>query len=113
MEAQAKKVAPLVPDIYLVLAGEEAQIAGVKLSEALRDTHPQLSLQSNVAAGSFKAQIKRADKSGAEYALILGGNEVEEKSITIKPLRSGTEQVSIPQAQLNNFIKNNILARGD
>jgi len=109
MEAQSQQVAPRVPHVYLVLAGEEAQIAGVKLAEALRDAHPQLWLQSNVAAGSFKAQIKRADKSGAEYAFILGDSEVEEHSITIKPLRNNKEQVSVPQTQLNNFIKENIL----
>ncbi|MCK5918882.1 MAG: histidine--tRNA ligase [Cocleimonas sp.] len=105
MEAQEIQIPALTPDVYLVLAGEEAQIAGVKLAESLRDSQVNLSLQSNVAAGSFKAQIKRADKSGAEYAFILGGSEVEENTITIKALRSSEEQQTIPQDQLDNFIK--------
>ncbi len=109
MEAQQIQIPTLVPDVYLVLAGEEAQIAGVKLAESLRDSQTELSLQSNVAAGSFKAQIKRADKSGAKYAFILGGSEVEENTITIKPLRSSAEQQTIPQDQLNNFITENIV----
>ena len=109
MEAQAIQVPALTPDVYLVLAGEAAQIAGVKLAESLRNAQASLSLQSNAAAGSFKAQIKRADKSGAEYAFILGGNEVEEDTITIKPLRSGAEQHTISQDQLNDFITKNIL----
>jgi histidyl-tRNA synthetase len=113
MEAQEKQVVALRPHIYLVLAGEQAQITGMKLAETLRDAHAQLTLQSNVAAGSFKAQIKRADKSGAEYAFILGGSEIEDKMITIKPLRNAKQQILIPQAQLNNFIKENILSRGD
>jgi histidyl-tRNA synthetase len=108
MEAQKIQIPALTPHVYLVLAGEEAQITGIKLAETLRDTHTGLSLQSNVAAGSFKAQIKRADKSGADYAFILGGNEVESNTITIKPLRSGEEQQTIPQDQLNNFIQENI-----
>ncbi len=109
MEAQQIQIPALAPDVYLVLAGEEAQIAGVKLAESLRDSQTNLSLQSNVAAGSFKAQIKRADKSGAKYAFILGGSEVEGNTITIKPLRSSAEQQTIPQDQLNNFIKENIV----
>jgi histidyl-tRNA synthetase len=108
MEAQEIQIPALAPHVYLVLAGEEAQIAGVKLAETLRDTQTGLSLQCNVAAGSFKAQIKRADKSGADYAFILGGSEVENNTITIKPLRSSEEQQTIPQDQLNNFIKENI-----
>jgi histidyl-tRNA synthetase len=108
MEAQQMHIPALTPHVYLILAGEEAQITGVKLAERLRDTQTGLSLQCNVAAGSFKAQIKRADKSGAFYAFILGGSEVENNTITIKPLRSGEKQQTIPQDQLNNFIKENI-----
>ena len=109
MEAQKIQIPALKPHVYLVLAGEEAQIAGVKLAETLRTVQTALYLQCNIAAGSFKAQIKRADKSGAEYAFILGGSEVENDTITIKPLRSDTEQLTIPQHQLDNFIKENII----
>lgn len=109
MDAQNIQTPALTPDVYLVIAGEEAQIEGVKLAEHLRDQHSTLSIQSNLAAGSFKAQIKRADKSGAEYAFILGVSEVAENTLTIKPLRTDKAQVSIPQAQLNRFIKQNIL----
>ncbi len=109
MESQEIQTPALKPHVYLVLAGEEAQIAGVKLAETLRDTHTHLSLQCNLAAGSFKAQIKRADKSGAEYAFILGAREIEENSITIKALRRHAEQLTISQHELNNFIQKNIL----
>ncbi|MCK5897271.1 MAG: histidine--tRNA ligase [Cocleimonas sp.] len=109
MEAQKIQVPALKPQVYLVLAGEEAQIAGMKLAETLRDTQTSLYLHCNIAAGSFKAQIKRADKSGAEYAFILGGSEVENNTITIKALRSDAEQITISQHQLDNFIKEKIL----
>ncbi len=109
MEAQAIHTPSQRPHIYLIMAGETAQIAGIKLAESLRDNHDTLKLQSNVSAGSFKAQIKRADKSGAEYAFILGESEVSENNITIKPLRSEKEQITISQEQLNDYIKKNIL----
>jgi histidyl-tRNA synthetase len=108
MEAQKIQIPALKPHVYLVLAGEEAQIVGVKLAETLRTVQTALYLQCNIAAGSLKAQIKRADKSGAEYAFILGGSEVENDTITIKSLRSDTEQLTIPQHQLDHFIKENI-----
>ena len=95
------------PDAYLVMAGAEAEIAGLSLAEGLRDANPELRLMVNAGAGSFKSQLKRADNSGADYALILGGDEVENKTVTIKPLREGlkiTEQQQIPQTELADFL---------
>jgi len=95
------------PHIYLVMAGKEAELTGVTLAESLRNNHSALRLLTNGGAGSFKAQLKRADNSKADYALILGENEVNEGYITIKPLRKNlviSEQQSIPQTELNEFI---------
>ncbi len=95
------------PHIYFVMAGKEAELTGVMLAESLRNTIPSLRLLSNGGAGSFKTQLKRADNSKADYALILGENEVEEGNITIKPLRDKlaiSEQQSISQTELSEFI---------
>lgn len=95
------------PHFYLVMAGKDAELTGVTLAESLRNTIPSLRLLSNGGAGSFKTQLKRADNSRADYALILGENEVEEGNITIKPLRDKlaiSEQQSISQTELNEFI---------
>ena len=95
------------PHFYLVMAGKDAELTGVMLAESLRNTIPSLRLLSNGGAGSFKTQLKRADNSRADYALILGENEVNEGNITIKPLRNKlaiSEQQSIPQIELSEFI---------
>ena len=95
------------PHFYLVMAGKEAELAGVTLAESLRDSYPTLRLLANGGSGSFKAQLKRADNSKADYALILGENEVNEGKITIKPLRENlviSEQQSTPQNELSKFI---------
>ncbi len=98
------------PHIYLVLAGEGADIAGLALAEMLRDTHPQLRLLVNGGSGSFKSQLKRADNSGADYAFILGENEVKESTITVKPLRNKElDQQTLSQENLDEFIKTNLL----
>ncbi len=75
------------PDAYLVLAGEAAQRQGLALAERLRGDLPALKLQINVGGGSFKSQMKRADKCGAEVALIVGDDELAAGAITVKPLR--------------------------
>jgi len=100
------------PHIYLVMAGKKAELAGLALAESLRDDYPALRLLANGGAGSFKAQLKRADNSKADYALILGENEVDEGTINIKPLRENlaiSEQQSVSQGALGDFITKHIL----
>ncbi|MCB1638996.1 MAG: histidine--tRNA ligase, partial [Thiothrix sp.] len=83
-------------NFYLIMAGEQAVEQGLVLSECLRSALPALRLTCNVGGGSFKTQMKRADKSGALYALILGEDELAKRQITLKPLRDSTaEQQSL------------------
>ena len=100
LEEQNIEVPALAPHIYIVMQGEAAETSGLTLSEALRNQLPELRIMSNCAGGSFKAQMKRADKSGAEYAIILGDNELSEGIVTIKPLRNQGEQSQVARAGL-------------
>ena len=83
-------------DVYMILVGKEAEQAGIILAEQIRDELPGLKLQMHCAGGSFKSQFKKADKSGAEIAIILGDDEVNSGEISIKPLRIMQEQERIP-----------------
>ncbi len=82
------------PHAYLVAVGEDAQSQAYMLAERLRSDVPGLRLLVNAAAGSFKAQLKRADKSGAQLALILAGEEMQNSMISVKTLREavGSQQ---------------------
>jgi histidyl-tRNA synthetase len=82
-------------DVYLCAFGEAAELAGLALAERLRDALPSLRLQVNAGAGSFKSQFKKADKSGALFALILGDDELAARSVGVKPLRGQGEQQNI------------------
>lgn len=92
-------------DVFFVLMGKGTELAGLKIAEQLRTEIPGLRLQSNMGGGSFKSQFKRADRSGAEYALILAEGELDSASITIKPLRGQGEQVNMPQSELSTWLK--------
>jgi histidyl-tRNA synthetase len=88
------------PHVYLALAGAAAEAAGLQLAETLRDAVPGLRIEANSGGGSFKSQLKRADRSGARYALILGDDEVAQQVATLKPLREETGQRQVPLASL-------------
>jgi histidyl-tRNA synthetase len=91
-------------DVYLVAVGDEAAVAGFALGESLRDHLPGLRLQVHTGGGSFKSQMKKADRSGAQLALVLGENELAERSVGFKPLRGG-EQRSVSQDALADELK--------
>ncbi|WP_028240020.1 histidine--tRNA ligase [Stutzerimonas azotifigens] len=80
---------------YICAFGEAAELAAVTLAERLRDALPGLRLLVNAGGGSFKSQFKKADKSGARFALILGEDELAARVVGCKPLREDGEQQSI------------------
>ncbi|TWI55439.1 histidyl-tRNA synthetase [Pseudomonas duriflava] len=92
-------------DVYLCMFGEEADVAGLALAEKLRDALPALRLAVNAGAGSFKSQFKKADKSGALFALILGENELSQQRIGLKSLRSDDEQELVAWDELTTRLQ--------
>ena len=87
-------------DVYLSMRGEETARIGQILAESLRDRLPQLNLTVHAGGGSFKSQMKKADKSGARLALILGESEIESGCVSVKFLREDRPQIEIMQAEL-------------
>ena len=82
-------------DLYVCAFGEPAELAALTLADQLRSAIPGIRLLVNAGAGSFKSQFKKADKSGARFALILGEDEVANRVVGFKPLRDEGEQQSI------------------
>ncbi|WP_312960937.1 histidine--tRNA ligase [Stutzerimonas nitrititolerans] len=80
---------------FICAFGEAAELAALSLAERLRDALPGLRLLVNAGGGSFKSQFKKADKSGARFALILGEDELAGRVVGCKPLRDDSEQQSI------------------
>lgn len=92
-------------DVYLVLVGEGVQQPGLLLAEQLRDKIPSLRLMTHCGGGSFKSQFKKADKSGAKIALILGDDELSQGVIGIKHLRERVEQQQVALTDLPAVIE--------
>jgi histidyl-tRNA synthetase len=87
-------------DVYIAAVGEGTLERAFVLAEELRNSSSSLRVELNLGGGSFKSQMKRADKSGAEFALILGEQELADGCIGIKPLRSTEEQTSVALDEL-------------
>lgn len=98
-------------DVYMVRVGTQAERAGLRFAEALRAAIPALKLQINIEGGSFKSQFKKADKSGADYAVIIGDDEAVRGEISLKPLRDGQGQQSLSQQQAIGFLRDYLAAR--
>ena len=106
VELMRQKSEPTVPapHLYLVMAGAGAVGGGLQLAERLRDEVPGLRIQSNLGGGSFKAQFKRADRSGADLALVLGEDELNAGNASIKHLREQKPQEQVAFADLANWL---------
>ncbi|AQQ68464.1 histidine--tRNA ligase [Microbulbifer agarilyticus] len=91
-------------DAYMVAVGD-VQSAALAAAEQLRSDLPWLRLQTHCGGGSFKSQMKKADKSNADYALIIGEDEAAAGQITVKSLRADVEQQTVAVAELAKILQ--------
>lgn len=97
-------VARTIPDVYVVHQGEAAAEFSWKVAESLRDNGLKVVLHSG--GGNFKAQMKKADASGARFAAIIGDDEAAAGQISIKPLREAAEQIRVDLAGAAALLEN-------
>lgn len=98
------QVDPIV-DAYMIRVGSEAEKFGMRLAEQIRTELPGLKLQVHCGGGSFKSQFKKADKSGAEYAIIIGDDEASRNEVALKFLRVEQEQQTLSAAELIHMLQ--------
>ncbi len=82
-------------DVYVTALGDDAQQYAVDVAEQLREAMPDIRVMMHCGGGNLKKQLKRADKTGAQVALLLGSEEAEQQTVMVKPLRDGGEQQSV------------------
>ena len=82
-------------DVYFCAVGDEAVRQSMVIAEQLRDQISGIRILTNCSGGNFKKQFKRADKSGALFALVLADDELAKNEIGIKNLRVESEQLNV------------------
>ena len=87
-------------DVYLLMRGDNSVARAQQLAESIRDAMPGLHLVVHAGAGSFKSQMRKADKSGARIAIIMGESELAAGTVAVKYLREQRDQVEIAQAEI-------------
>lgn len=99
-----------VPDIYLILSGTGTIATGLQLAEMIRDRFPDISILTHCGGGSIKSQFKKADKSGAKFALILGEDELANHSIGFKSMREQAPQETVNQDEIMSLLEKKMAA---
>ena len=87
-------------DIFIVYVGEQCAQRALQLAEVLRDSFPKLAILLNCGGGSMKSQIKKADKSGADVALVIGEQELNDNTVQLKFLREQKDSKNCTEAEL-------------
>ena len=100
VELSVEKAENSQPKIYIVAVGEGAEIHASIMAETIRDENQNYTVEVNMDGGNFKQQFRRADKSGAELAIIVGEQEIEQVTVILKPLKSDGEQKTVKQEEL-------------
>jgi histidyl-tRNA synthetase len=93
-------------DAYVIMLGDDVEITANGLAEQWRDKVTDIRIQCHCGGGNMKKQMKRADKSGAQIALILGEDEIAQNTVTVKYLRGQQEQQSLPLDQVPDLLTN-------
>ena len=106
----SERIPSVAPDVFVVVSDDVDAADGLQLSEQLRQQLPALRIQQNPTRGSIKSQFKRADKSGAALAVVLGAAELADNTVTVKPLLDKAEQAKIPRDQLATAIAERLAA---
>lgn len=104
LDQQGTAAAELAPDIYVLNAAAQ-EGAGLILAEELRNAVPERSIVYHCGSASLKNQLKRADRSGARLAVIIGEDELAAGEVTLKPLRGGMEQRRVNRTELDKALK--------
>ncbi len=109
-DTEFAKSSEQIPHVYLIAMGEAAELRGLVFAEELRTQVPNLRLSMNCGGGNFKKQFKKADRSGAQWAIILADDEVQQGTAGIKFLREHKDQLQLEQSAVAEFLREQLVS---
>ena len=109
---QKRPELPVPVAIYITAMGD-VQTQALVLAETLRDALPGVGIQCHCGGGGFKSQMKKADRSGARFALILGEDEVAAKQVAVKPLRDQSEQQQLSEDEVAQWLAERLAPKSE
>ncbi len=105
LQAQNLSISDTATSAYIVALGEAAQLKSLQIAEQLHKALPALILYNDITMGSFKSQFKKADKADADFAIILGEEELNNNQVAIKPLKGQGEQQTMSLEELITYLE--------
>lgn len=105
IQAQGLSIGERKKSIYMVALGDEAQRKSMQIAQQLHQALPQIILYNDISMGSFKSQFKKADKADADFAIILGEEEINNNQVAIKPLKGQGEQQNMSLEEAIQYFK--------
>ena len=97
--------AAATPDVFIMASKEVSSADSLALAEWVREIMPSCSVLHNTGSGSLKSQFKKADKSGAAVAVVVGSEEISNATVTLKPLLSRADQMTVPRTDLQSKLQ--------
>ena len=94
-----------MPKLFVLSTDAQYSNELLVLCEKLRDMYPKICFELDISERSLKSKMKKADKSEAEAAIIIGQQEIEEGTLTVRPLRNSRAQKSCNMSELEDFLK--------
>ncbi len=105
IQAQGLSIGERKKSIYMVALGDEAQRKSMQIAKQLHQALPQVILYNDIGMGSFKSQFKKANKVDADFAIILGEEEINNNQVAIKPLKGQGEQKNMNLEEAIHYFK--------
>jgi histidyl-tRNA synthetase len=111
-KVQQITLSPQSPDIYVMATDDNYELLAIQTAEYLRSHIPALKTILHVSSGKLKARMKKADRTGARIAILIGADEAVAKKVTVKPLQTNKQQIMCSEHELKEILNEMLVTNG-
>jgi len=111
-KVQQNTLSPQIPDVYVIATDDNYELLAIQAAEYLRSHLPSLITMLHVSGGKLKARMKKADRTGARVAILIGAEEAAAKKVTVKPLLTNDQQITCAERELKEILSEMLTKNG-